>query len=136
MLGWSDQGWLPVPPWLRHGESINIVLTAGAFLIVYATITLRWLGAFLESTVPRFIGRISFGLYLIHTPLLFTLFGQMYLAHVPLPVLLIAFLATSVALGYLFTLLVDTPTLSLIKFAQEKYSGLANRTRKLQPTVQ
>lgn len=136
MLGWSDQGWLPVPSGLRHGESISIVLTTGAFLIVYATITLRWLGAFLESTVPRFIGKISFGLYLVHTPLLFTVFGQMYLAHVPLPVLLISFLATSVGLGYLFTLLIDGPTLHLIKYAQEKYGGLTNRTGMLEPTVQ
>ena len=135
MFGWNDQSWLQGFAAFRFERAEHLVFTIGAFLMVYACLTLGWLERFMESNVPRFLGRISFGMYLIHIPLLFTVFVPLYLAHISLLLLLPLFLIFSMALGFGFTLLVDEPTLHIIKFGQEKYAEFRNRNSNSLPQL-
>jgi peptidoglycan/LPS O-acetylase OafA/YrhL len=76
----------------------------------------------LSAKPARFLGDISFGLYLIHVPLLYTLFVPFYLkvqnSFLGMAGLLGIFLVCSVAVGFLFTLLIDKPTVAFIRRAQ------------------
>jgi peptidoglycan/LPS O-acetylase OafA/YrhL len=65
--------------------------------------------------IPQFLGRISYGLYLVHMPLLYTAFAALYLRLgapprwswlIPWGAL---YLAASIVAGYLMTVLVDEP---------------------------
>ena len=40
----------------------------GALMMVYAVLRIRWLQTFFQSRVLRFLGNISFSLYLVHLP--------------------------------------------------------------------
>jgi peptidoglycan/LPS O-acetylase OafA/YrhL len=74
--------------------------------------------AVFSTQIARFLGRISFSLYLIHVPLLYTIVAMAYVALFPVgPVELLAaalvFILVSAALGYVFTIAIDEPVLRL-----------------------
>ncbi len=69
--GW---GWLLsiLPSAYRSGEYFRFWDAIGAVLVVFATLRLDWLQKFFDLRSLRFLGRVSFSLYLIHIPLLWT----------------------------------------------------------------
>jgi peptidoglycan/LPS O-acetylase OafA/YrhL len=85
-----------------------------AALLLFAVLTLPSLGQFLVRRVPLFLGRISFGLYLVHVPPLYTIVAWGYLQGVPEIVFAPLFGLGVIVLAWLFTVLVDEPLLSQI----------------------
>jgi peptidoglycan/LPS O-acetylase OafA/YrhL len=78
---------------------------------------------------PQFLGRISFGLYLVHMPLLFTVFAALYLAlgRPPGGLLLslwaVAFLIAAIVAGYGMTRLIDEPWMALRHHFEKRIGG-------------
>jgi peptidoglycan/LPS O-acetylase OafA/YrhL len=60
------------------GSWYHITLSLGAAALVAGTIMSDWVRKVLEMRIPRYLGRISFSLYLVHYPLLGTFFVAMY----------------------------------------------------------
>ncbi len=130
LLGFEGRGFpvrmhLPsLPPAFALGERQSIWYAVGAGLIVYSCLSSPALQAALSARWAGFLGRISFALYLCHVPLLYTFFSRAYMALLPINSLklagmLVVFLATSVAIGYLGTIFVDEPVLRLTKTLRE-----------------
>jgi peptidoglycan/LPS O-acetylase OafA/YrhL len=101
------------------GESHKVWQVLAALGLVYAVLGLPWLGRCLSSRPLRFLGGISFGVYLVHAPLLYTVFATPYLAvrtdPAAVAALLLAFLAVAVTAGYGFTRAVDQPTIGALR---------------------
>jgi peptidoglycan/LPS O-acetylase OafA/YrhL len=112
----------PFPRMLALGQPHQIWHVIAASAILYAVLMSSGLKHLLSIKPARFLGDISFGLYLIHVPLLYTLFVPLFLevrnGFWGMAILLGVFLICSVAVGFLFTLLVDRPTVALIRRVQ------------------
>jgi peptidoglycan/LPS O-acetylase OafA/YrhL len=100
---------------LRAGHQAPLLAVA-AGLLVFGVLMLPSLQAFLGSRGPRFLGRISFALYLLHLPLLLTAGAWLFL-HLDGPyltrVLVVSplFVGASVVLAWLMTVVLDEPLL-------------------------
>jgi peptidoglycan/LPS O-acetylase OafA/YrhL len=86
----------------------------GAAALVLAILTLAPLQVALSRMVPRFLGRISFALYLVHVPIVYTVIAWMYLTlpiggYSKLAVLFIALVALSLVAAWALTVAVDEP---------------------------
>jgi peptidoglycan/LPS O-acetylase OafA/YrhL len=136
MQGYSVRLGLP----LKYGDfalgephKVWHVMAAGALL--YAVLGLPILRAFLSSRPLRFLGDISFGVYLVHVPLLYTAFVPFYLvartSQTGIAALFITFLTVAVLVGYAFTLLVDRPTIGAIRRAQLHFRQLSAKTEMI-----
>lgn len=104
-------------PTLVPGDTtMSLWVTLGAIGLVYSVRHLRAVRSVLMAWPAQFLGRISFGLYLTHVPLLCTLFAGMAVSGVlPWPMRLtlmaVAYVPVILIAGYIFTRLVDEPTL-------------------------
>lgn len=112
-------------PQFKLGEAHKFWHVIAATAIMYAVLNLQAVRGVLVSTTARFLGRISFGLYLVHVPLIFTLFAAIYLRlpadEIPKTISLLAlYLPTTVAAGYLFTVAVDEPLLRFLRSVQPR----------------
>jgi peptidoglycan/LPS O-acetylase OafA/YrhL len=105
------------------GEPHQVWHVVAAAAILYTVLGLAPLNAALSTRPSRFLGDISFGLYLVHVPILYTVFVPPFLLvrqhPLGLPALFGAFLIVSIAVGLGFTVLVDHPTLAIICKARE-----------------
>jgi peptidoglycan/LPS O-acetylase OafA/YrhL len=123
MEGYGDRlGLGHLPRMLALGEPHQVWHVIAATAILYSVLMSSGLKRVLSAKPARFLGDISFGLYLIHVPLLYTLFVPFYLkvqnSFLGMAGLLGIFLVCSVAVGFLFTLLIDKPTVAFIRRAQ------------------
>jgi peptidoglycan/LPS O-acetylase OafA/YrhL len=98
----------------RIGEARGCIHVFAATLLI--------VGVMLSPTAARpftlrpllWLGRVSFGLYLVHVPILYTLVATIYLTYaVASPILLVIFIIVSLLVAELFMRLVDEPTLRL-----------------------
>lgn len=108
---------LPVP--LRPGVEDGLIYPVAAALIVYACLESAVVWRFFRAGLCLFLGRISFGLYLIHVPIAYTLVMAVALWFWPMsPIVLglglLLFMAISISLGWLMTLVFDAPTLRIV----------------------
>lgn len=93
----------------------------GAPLAVYAVGELGLVRNFLESRVVQYLGRLSFGLYLVHNAIFCSLGAWMFgfeSVNWTLAVLVIV-VPVSIWLGQLFGRFVDEPVVRLVKRAEE-----------------
>jgi peptidoglycan/LPS O-acetylase OafA/YrhL len=109
-----------IPPILRPGEPHMLWHILAATAMIISVLTIAALKKVLESAPLHFLGRISFGLYLGHVPLIYVLFGGLYLispgnGDLKLVSLFGLFLPTIIAAGYIFTVTVDEPVLWLLR---------------------
>jgi peptidoglycan/LPS O-acetylase OafA/YrhL len=106
---WGAPDWVP---W-RFKGAIPVV---GATMLIYAILVLTVVGKFLSARLFQWLGRVSFGLYLVHAPLLYTVVA---FAHTHFgwnaAVLAPAYLGATLALAHLFTLCIDEPVLRQIR---------------------
>jgi len=78
----TSPGWV----WLSHLKPRAIYDFKAFYLFVAATLLvasvrhIKWLRAFFESAFCQYLGRISFALYLVHGPVLWTLGDRLYAA--------------------------------------------------------
>ncbi len=125
MSGYGDRIGLHLPRRIALGDSLGLVQVLAAGAILYAVLNISSLQDWLSTTVARFFGRVSFGLYLVHVPLLYTVVATAYLA-VPtggawfVAALLAGFLALATAVGYLFTVAVDAPVLAVLRATRQR----------------
>lgn len=98
------------PPW-ELGRARGVVSAVAATLMTFALLTLPPLARLLSRPLPVFLGRVSFGLYLVHVPPLYTIVAWSYLQGVPEYVLAPVYGIGALALAWIFTLLVDEPSL-------------------------
>ena len=103
----------------RHEFLQAIFFTAGAAGLIYLLITIPRFQRSLRTPLCQFLAHLSFGLYLVHFPLM-SPFVRLYpLLAGPtafrIVTLLAAFVATSLALGWLFTKLIDDPLVLALK---------------------
>lgn len=103
-----------VPEQWHLGRSRGVMLGIAAALLIYAVLTLPLLARALVRPIPLFLGRISFGLYLVHVPPLYTIVAWAYLQGVPEIVLGLIYVVSVVVLAWAFTLIVDEPSLRWI----------------------
>jgi peptidoglycan/LPS O-acetylase OafA/YrhL len=124
LLGSVSQGFhsrmhLPrMPPLFTIGDKSGILYPIGAAMIVYGCLASSRLQALFSIFPARFLGRISFCLYLFHVPLLYTVFAAIYLAQWPvsppaLSAVFLIFMCVSVGISYVGTVFVDEPVLRL-----------------------
>ena len=98
-----------------------VAATAGAVMLVAGVLMNVRLQGLLDREPVQWLGRVSFGLYLVHMPLELTFFAAVFLAAgvsptaVALAVALSAFVALSLVAGWLMTVCVTGPTLQLLR---------------------
>jgi peptidoglycan/LPS O-acetylase OafA/YrhL len=108
-----------LPLTLRPGEEAGMIYPIAAALVVYGCLMSVPVAKFLQQAQCLFLGRISFGLYLIHVPIAYTLMMAVAvllwpMSAITLAVGLLIFVALSISLGWLMTVLVDGPALRLL----------------------
>ncbi|KAF1809320.1 membrane protein acetyltransferase-like protein [Eremomyces bilateralis CBS 781.70] len=75
-LSYNTPGWyymtMLIPAMYFKDEYWRFWNTPGAILLVYAVLRLKWLQSFFTTRWLKYLGRISFSLYLLHIPFLWT----------------------------------------------------------------
>lgn len=105
----------PVPDQWELGASRGMIPVLAAGLLVYATFALHSMSRFLSHAVPVWLGRISFSLYLVHVPPLYTVVAWSHAQHDLHPALLATgYFIGVLAIAHLFTLLVDEPVMQCL----------------------
>jgi peptidoglycan/LPS O-acetylase OafA/YrhL len=108
-------------PNLTLGEPHKLFDLIGAMLVIYAFLTIPKLQAIFSHRSFRFLGEVSFGFYLVHVILIYTVIGKLYAeTRIGLPGTYAVFLAVSLLGGYVFTIAVDRPVMRLIHRAQRR----------------
>jgi peptidoglycan/LPS O-acetylase OafA/YrhL len=108
-----------LPLALRPGEKGGIIYPIAAALVVYGCLMSVPIAKLLQQAQCLFLARISFGLYLIHVPIAYTVVMAVAvllwpMSAIALAVGLLIFIALSIDLGWLMTVLVDAPALRLL----------------------
>jgi peptidoglycan/LPS O-acetylase OafA/YrhL len=108
-----------LPGSLQPGNPAGLIYPIAAALVVYGCLMSAPVAKFLQQAQCLFLGRISFSLYLIHVPIAYTLVMAVAvrlwpMSAITLTVGLIIFIALSIGLGWLMTVLVDAPGLRLL----------------------
>jgi peptidoglycan/LPS O-acetylase OafA/YrhL len=106
------------------GRNDGLVPVLAATAILYAVVNLAWLSTLFATAVPRFLGRISFPLYLVHVPLLYTWVAFAYTrTELSLAALFGGYVAATLLLAFLGTLVVEEPTLALTRRLRERVAA-------------
>lgn len=118
-------GLAALPPLLKIGDPPSMIAPLAAFLMLLAVVQSPTIARPLRSPIGLFLGRVSFPLYLIHVPLLYTLVAASVIAmdwfdHPELATMFVLFLAVSLAAAWAFERWIDAPLL-----------GLSTRVRRL-----
>ncbi|AMJ49873.1 acyltransferase family protein [Cereibacter sphaeroides] len=100
-----------VPEQWHVGRPRGLVPVLAAGLLLYAVLTLPAMARIFATPVPLFLGRISFGLYLVHVPPLYTVVASAHLHGTPELPLAFGYFAGTLLLALLFTSAVDEPLL-------------------------
>jgi peptidoglycan/LPS O-acetylase OafA/YrhL len=104
-------GWLARPlirPDTTGGTLLWGMAAAGAVGLVVTALGSPGAGSALSRAVPRWLGRVSFSLYLVHVPVLMTL-GYLW-GEAAWPAVLAVGIPASLLLAECFTRLVETPS--------------------------
>lgn len=124
--GFAERLGLPeMPNQLTLGASNGLFPPVAAALIVYAVLNSTLLEKGLSSRIPQYLGRVSFPLYLVHVPLLYTIFASLYVSIQPkssvgILFLFAAFLVTSLILASAGEVWIDGPVLNYISLVRTK----------------
>ena len=119
-VGFSHRQGFDFLPWmLRPGETEGMIYPIAAALVLYGCLMSVPVSRLLQLSPVLFLGRISFGMYLIHVPVLYTVVMAVAvllwpMSPITLSIGLVLFAALSFSLGWLMTLAVDEPALRLL----------------------
>jgi peptidoglycan/LPS O-acetylase OafA/YrhL len=105
----------------KLGNNGGVFYALGAAMMIYGCVQSKALGGFFSLRPMRFLGRVSFSLYLVHLPLLLTVFATIYLKWRPqnavsLLAMFLLYVIASLLLATGATLAVDEPVLRGIAF--------------------
>lgn len=119
----SHETWgLPYVPYQwQLGTERGLVDIGAAALLTYAALTLPSLAKLLATRVPLGLGRISFGLYLVHVPPLYTIVAWTYISGgIPFPLLAALYFVGVLIMAWAFTLWIDEPFLRWLSSLRRK----------------
>jgi peptidoglycan/LPS O-acetylase OafA/YrhL len=126
-------GLLPQPPLGIQGDNAILQKMIGAVLIFFGLSLLPVLQRHLERPSMRFLGKLSFSLYLTHYPLLYTCFAACFIVlegslpyGASVAIVSVVGIAASLAIAVLFERWIDRPAIML--------SRLVGRSRRRTPT--
>jgi peptidoglycan/LPS O-acetylase OafA/YrhL len=131
--GFSHRYGFDFLPWiLRPGETEGMIYPIAAALVLYGCLMSVPVSRLLQLSPVLFLGRISFGTYLIHVPVLYTVVMAVAvllwpMSPITLSIGLLIFAALSVSLGWLMTLAVDEPALRLLSSIRKLSRGAIGR---------
>lgn len=115
-----------LPGLLTPGNPASLWPVFAATMILFAVLTLRPAVRLLETRLPQWLGRISFGLYLVHVPPLYTAVATAHLTGaLPGPLLALVYGMGVLLLAHLFTLTVDEPTLRGLRGLRQRLAEQA-----------
>lgn len=126
--------WLPraLTPEGRGG----LLYPMAAALVVYGCIRSDGIARFLASAFGRFVGSISFPIYILHVPVIYTVFASLCVAVYPsyaaTTVLIAVTIVALVGLAYAVEMYVERPFLRRLGRLRT-YLGRRNPTRMLKP---
>ncbi|ULB11915.1 acyltransferase [Cereibacter azotoformans] len=100
-----------VPEQWHVGRPRGLVPVLAAGLLLYGVLTLPALARIFAARVPVLFGRISFGLYLLHVPPLYTVVAWAHLNGISEALIAPAYFGGVLLLALLFTIAVDEPLL-------------------------
>lgn len=120
-----------IPAPLRLGAANQAFALIASCLILYAVLSSPKLASLLSLRPFRFLGEISFGFYLVHVPLIYSIIGRIFLQYRPstagnLLCFYGFFLTITLASGFLFTIAVDRPVIRTIHFGQSRWRSWRN----------
>lgn len=126
MLGFPGQGFSDriglgvLNERFQPGFVNGLIPPLAATFILIASIRLPSLARVLSLPFHVWLGRISFGLYLVHVPILYTVVAWAYINHdISLLLLFIAYLTFTLLIAYVFTVVVDEPSLRFLKSSRK-----------------
>lgn len=105
--------------WSQQFVTQEFMVAVGAILIIASALPAGPIQHALSHPWLRWMGRISFSLYLIHVPLLLASIILLH-AYVPMAVILIGVMIASIALAWLFNAWVVEPSARLGKVLAQK----------------
>ncbi len=107
------EGFAFVPAEWRLGEHRGYLHVIGAALLVVAVLRFGWLSALFCTRPALWLGRMSFSLYLVHVPLLYTFVAWLHVeTALPSAVLAAGYIAAALGLAMVFERVVDAPLLT------------------------
>ena len=119
-------GWLPKS--ISPGEKSGLLYPLGAGLVVYGCMRSAAMRRLLEGDMGRFIGMISFPLYLIHVPIFYTIMAKTYiLSHSTTSFIifgLVSYALMMVALAYCAERYLERPFLRQLGKLRRKLGSL------------
>jgi peptidoglycan/LPS O-acetylase OafA/YrhL len=133
--GFSERIGIPLLPHkLTLGFPDGLIPPVAAALIVYAILKSPVLDKTLSYCIPQYLGRISFPLYLVHVPLIYTIFALIYVFFQPMLAigiicLFAVFLITSLTLASAGEKWIDGPVLNYISQIRSKMRYLRSVAR-------
>jgi peptidoglycan/LPS O-acetylase OafA/YrhL len=113
---------------LRIGSLADVPVALGATLLVILVLNSVTLKALLALGLPRFLGRISYSLYLIHVTVLFVLL-HFFAGNRPL--LLAIYLAGAIACAHILWKFVEQPSIQLGKSLSSKINRSADGATRI-----
>ena len=121
-LGTAERWGLPDVPWrLTIGNPHGLIAVFAAALLIIAIISSSRLGRYFSTHLCQWLGRISFSLYLVHVPLLYTLVAATYVnIESNLYVMATAYFCITLSLAHVFTIFVDEPALRLLPHVRRR----------------
>lgn len=129
--GAHDRLGLPLPLGLESlalGNPGGVAPVLAATLMLYGVLASPALGRLFAAAVPRWLGRLSFPLYLVHVPLLYTIIAEVYLVSgIDIFMLFLLYTAITVLLAQIVTLSVEEPTLSVTRWLRAAVAGAGRR---------
>ncbi|GJD97609.1 acyltransferase family protein [Methylobacterium iners] len=118
--------WLPKV--FRPGNKNGLLYPMAAALVVYGCMRSDLLTRALSGRIGRFLGAISFPLYLIHVPVIYTFLASAFVLFYSEPMsiilLLITFFSSLLVLSYLFERFVERPFLRTLGKLRRKMRNL------------
>jgi peptidoglycan/LPS O-acetylase OafA/YrhL len=113
---------------LTLGASDGLIPPLAAALIIYGTLRSIPLAKIFSGRIIQYLGRISFVLYLVHVPLLYTVFALMFdrfqpLSYLGILGLFFLFLTTSLIAASAGELCIDRPVLYHLRQVRSKFGN-------------
>ncbi len=135
-IGFPNRVGLPrLPGALTIGEPGGLIYPVAATLVVYGCIQSATISKALSHVAAQFLGRVSFPLYLVHVPLIYTVFCWLRLSipedlH-PVLALGAVFFPTCLVVAYFGAVLVDEKILEWIRLSRRSVKRLPAELTKV-----
>lgn len=100
----------------------DLIVAFGSCIVITAAMNLPSLSRILRHSIPEYLGRVSYSLYLIHGTILFAVLNSLH-GRMPSWVQVACFLSLTFAITHIFCVLVEEPALRMGKKVAQKLIG-------------